>query len=96
MFSYLFCLGSYRIGACLILCCTFIRLFNGVYSRAYCITGSVAEFQRFRRKANETRMVVHGQLVEPTVCLSDPYDVFLLDIVRDKRHNLWTMIYRSL
>ena len=42
-----------------------------------------------------TRMVVHGQLVEPTVCLSDLYDVFLLDIVRDTRQNLWTMIYRS-
>ena len=25
-------------------------------------------------------MVVHGQLVEPAVCLSDLYDVFLLDI----------------
>ena len=29
-----------------------------------------------------TRMVVHGQLVEPAVCLRDLYDVFLLDIVR--------------
>ena len=29
------------------------------------------------------RMVVHGKLVEPVVCLSDLYDVFLLDIVRD-------------
>ena len=38
-------------------------------------------------------MVVHGQLVEPAVCLSDLYDVFLLDIVRDTRQNLWTMIY---
>ena len=28
-----------------------------------------------------TRMVVHGQLVEPVVCLSNLYDVFLLDIV---------------
>ena len=28
-----------------------------------------------------TNMVVHGQLVEPTVCLNDLYDVFLLDIV---------------
>ena len=27
-----------------------------------------------------TRMVVHGQLVEPAVCVSDLYDVFLLDI----------------
>ena len=70
-------------------------LFNGVYSRAYCFTGSVAQFQRFRRKANGARMVVHGQLVEPAVCLCDPYEVFLLDIVRDKRQNLWTMIYRS-
>ena len=43
----------------------------------------------------ETRMVVHGQLVEPAVWLSDLYDVFLLDIVRDTRQNLWTMIYRS-
>ena len=42
-----------------------------------------------------TRMVVHGQLVEPAVCLSDLYDVFLLDIDRDTRQNLWTMIYRS-
>ena len=44
---------------------------------------------------NFTRMVVHGQLVEPIVCLSDLYDVFLLDIVRDTRQNLWTMTYRS-
>ena len=36
----------------------------------------------------KTRMVVHGQLVEPAVCLSDLYDVFLLDIVRDTRQNL--------
>ena len=43
----------------------------------------------------KTRMVVHGQLVEPAVCLSDLYDVFLSDIVRDTRQNLWTMIYRS-
>ena len=43
----------------------------------------------------ETRMVVHGQLVEPAVCLSGLYDVFLLDIVRDTRQNLWTMIHRS-
>ena len=42
-----------------------------------------------------TRMVVHGQLVEPAICLSDLYDVFLLDIVRDTSQNLWTMIYRS-
>ena len=42
-----------------------------------------------------TRMVVHGQLFEPAVCLSDLYDVFLLDIVRDTRQNLWSMIYRS-
>ena len=42
-----------------------------------------------------TRMVIHGQPVEPAVCLSDLYDVFLLDIVRDSRQNLWTMIYRS-
>ena len=27
------------------------------------------------------RMVAHGQLVEPAVCLSDLCDVFLLDIV---------------
>ena len=38
-------------------------------------------------------MVVHGQLVEPPVRLSDLYDVFLLDIVRDTRQNLRTMIY---
>ena len=43
----------------------------------------------------KTRMVVHGQLVEPAVCLSDLYDVFLSDTVRDTRQNLWTMIYRS-
>ena len=51
----------------------------------------------FGKKNNKkkTRMVVHGQLVEPAVCLSDLYDVFLLDIVRDTRQNLWTMIYRS-
>ena len=42
-----------------------------------------------------TRMVVDGQLVEPAVCLSDLYDIFLLDIVRDTRQNLWTMVYRS-
>ena len=35
-----------------------------------------------------TRMVVYGQLVEPAVCLSDLYDVFLLHIVRDTRQNL--------
>ena len=46
-------------------------------------------------KCFTTRMVVHGQLVEPAVCLSDLYDVFLLDTVRDTRQNLWTMIYRS-
>ena len=40
-------------------------------------------------------MVVHWQLVKPAVCLSDLYAVFLLDIVRDTRQNLWTMIYRS-
>ena len=40
-------------------------------------------------------MVVHGQLVEPAVSLSDLYDVFLLDIVKDTRQNLLTMIYRS-
>ena len=34
-------------------------------------------------------------LVEPAVCVSDLYDVFLLDIVKDTRQNLWTMIYRS-
>ena len=34
-------------------------------------------------------------LVEPAVCVSDQYDVFLLDIVKDTRQNLWTMIYRS-
>ena len=32
-----------------------------------------------------TRMVVYGQLVKPVVCLSDLYDVFLFDIVRDTR-----------
>ena len=42
----------------------------------------------------KTRMVVHGQPVEPAVCLSYLYDVFLLDIVRDTRQNLWSMIYR--
>ena len=37
-----------------------------------------------------------GQLVvKPAVCLSDPYDVFLIDIVKDTKQNLWTMIYRS-
>ena len=34
-----------------------------------------------------TRMAVHGQLAEPAVCLSDIYDVFLLDIVKDTRQN---------
>ena len=43
----------------------------------------------------ETKMVVNGQLVEPAVCLSDLHDVSLLDIVRDTRQTLWTMIYRS-
>ena len=38
-------------------------------------------------------MVVHGQLVEPADSLSDLYDVFLLDIVKDTRQNLLTMIY---
>ena len=37
---------------------------------------------------DKTRMVVHEQRVEPAVCLSDLYDVFLLDIVRDTRQNL--------
>ena len=49
----------------------------------------------FNATNKKTRMVVHGKLVEPVVCLSDLYDVFLLDIVRDTRQNLWTMIYRS-
>ena len=40
-------------------------------------------------------MVVHGQLLEPAVCLSDLCDVFLLAIVRDSRQNLWTMIFFS-
>ena len=44
---------------------------------------------------DKTRMVVHEQRVEPAVCLSDLYDVFLLDIVKDTRQNLWTIIYRS-
>ena len=49
-----------------------------------------------KNKINKkTRIVVHGQLVEPAVCLSDLYDIFLLDIVRDTSQNLWTMIYRS-
>ena len=43
----------------------------------------------------KTKMVAHRQHVEPAVRLSDLYDVFLLDIVRDTRQNLWTMIYRS-
>ena len=42
-----------------------------------------------------TRMVDHGQLVEPAVCLSYLYDVFVLDIVKDTTQNLWAMIYRS-
>ena len=40
------------------------------------------------RENIKTSMVVHGQLVEPAVCLSDLYDVFLLEIVRDTRQNL--------
>ena len=44
---------------------------------------------------SNTRMVVQRQLVEPAVCLSDLYDVFLLDIVRGIRQNIWTMIYKS-
>ena len=48
-----------------------------------------------RNDRDKTRMVVHGQLVEPAVTLSDLYDVFLLDFVRDTRKNLWIMIYRS-
>ena len=40
------------------------------------------------RENMKTSMVVHGQLVEPAVCLRDLYDVFLLDIVRDTRQNL--------
>ena len=39
-----------------------------------------------------TRMVVQGQLVQSAVCLSDLYNVFLLDIVRDTKQNLWTTI----
>ena len=46
-------------------------------------------------RLKQTWMVVHGQLVEPAVCLSDLYDVFLLDIVRETRQNLRTMICRS-
>ena len=34
------------------------------------------------------RMVVHGQLIEPVVCLSDLHDVFLLNIVKE-------MVYTS-
>ena len=34
-------------------------------------------------------LFVHGQLVEPAVCLSDLYDVFLLNIVRDTMQSLW-------
>ena len=34
----------------------------------------------FLNREIKTRMVVHGQLVEPAVCLSDLYDVFLLDM----------------
>ena len=41
------------------------------------------EYSGYFTNVDITRMVVHGQLVEPTVCLSDLYDVFLLDIVRD-------------
>ena len=33
-------------------------------------------------------MVVYGQLAEPAVCLSDIYNVFLLEIVKDTRQNL--------
>ena len=40
----------------------------------------------------KTRMAVQGQLVKPAVFVSDIYDVFLLDNVRDTRQNLWTMI----
>ena len=50
------------------------------------------DFRTKKRLAERTSMVVHGQFVEPAVCLSDLYDVFLLDIVRDTRQNLWTMI----
>ena len=49
----------------------------------------------FAKQQLKIRMVVHGQLVEPAVSLNDLYDVFLLDIVRDTRQNLWTMIYLS-
>ena len=48
-----------------------------------------------KKEVEKTRMVVHGQLVDSAVCLSDRYDVYLLDIVRDTRQNFWTMIYRS-
>ena len=48
-----------------------------------------------KNSKTNARMVVHEQLVEHAVCLSDLYDVFLLDIVRDTRQNLWTMIYRT-
>ena len=43
--------------------------------------------QKSRNDSKITRMVVHEQLVEPAVCLSDLYDVFLLDIVRDTKQN---------
>ena len=42
--------------------------------------------------STKTRIVVHEYLVVPAVCLSDLYDVFLLDIVGDTRQSLWTLI----
>ena len=47
------------------------------------------------RTIMKSRMIVQGQLVEHAVCFSDLYDVYLLEIVRDTRQNLWTMIFRS-
>ena len=63
---------------------TKLRNLNAVRDR----TGNVSSKKKKKK-------VVHGQLFEPDVCLSDLYDVFLLDIVRDTRQNLWTIIYRS-
>ena len=51
-------------------------------NRKYC---HKAKSLKKKEGEKKSRMAVHGELVEPAVCLSDLYDVFLLDIVRDTR-----------
>ena len=68
---------------------------DNLSSLQFALVTYMKSFYTIWSEIQETRMVVHGQLIELAVCLSDLYDVFPLDIVRDTRQNLWTMIYRS-